>query len=352
MNSVIGLTASQAAFLAEGRVGRLATVDESGQPYLVPVCYVYLDGCLYSALDEKPKTVDPRRLKRVRNILANPRVALVVDRYSEEWSQLAYVSVRGRADLLEPSACEHDRAIGALREKYQQYRAMAIHEQPLIRIRLEALSTWGETEHPARTQEDFLRLIKGRRSVRWYEDRPVAPDLIQAILEAGRWAPSPHGRQPWRFVVLTRPERKRELAAAMSATWQEQLGMDEQPPDVIATRLRKSQERLTGAPVIVILCLYLEDLDRYPDAGRQTAETTMAIQSLGAAAQNMLLTAYALGLDGGWMCAPLFCPEIVCSVLGLSPTLIPHALLTFGYPAKDPVRRPRRPLDDLIELYD
>ncbi|MDQ3327910.1 MAG: nitroreductase family protein [Chloroflexota bacterium] len=194
--------------------------------------------------------------------------------------------------------------------------------------------------------------MRGRRSVRWYTPETVAPEQVHAILEAGRWAPSPHGRQPWRFAVLTRPALKEKLAAAMAATWRQQLTLDGQPEEVVATRLQKAHDRLTGAPLVVVLCLYLDDLDKYPDAERQEAETTMAVQSLGAAAQNMLLAAYGLGLDGGWMCAPLFCPEVVVAALGLDPRLIPHAMLTFGHAAKDPVRRPRRPLDELIVLDD
>ena len=108
----------------------------------------------------------------------------------------------------------------------------------------------------------------------------------------------------------------------------------------------------TQGPVIIIPCLYLEDLDRYPDEKRQSDETTMAIQSLGAAIQNMLLMAYDLGLDTGWMCAPLFCPEIVCEALELDPRLIPHALITVGYASADPQRRERLPLSALIVRYD
>jgi nitroreductase len=78
----------------------------------------------------------------------------------------------------------------------------------------------------------------------------------------------------------------------------------------------------------------------------------MAIQSLGAAVQNMLLMAYDLGLDTGWMCAPLFCPEIACAALDLDKRLIPHALITVGYAVADPVRRPRLPLDHLIVRFD
>ena len=105
--------------------------------------------------------------------------------------------------------------------------------------------------------------------------------------------------------------------------------------------------------MLILLCLYLEDLDRYPDAERQLGETTMAVQSLGAAAQNALLAAYDLGLDAGWMCAPLFCPEKVVEVLGLDQKLVPHALLTLGYAEADPPkRRSRRPLNELVVYSD
>lgn len=331
-------------------MGRLATADENGQPYVVPFCFVYQGGILYTPLDEKPKSTDPRNLKRVRNIRENPRVAVVVDRYSEEWSGLAYLMVRGTAHLLEPEDPEHAGAVAALREKYPQYRAMRIHELPLIRITPETFTAWGDPSAGPRPDLDVISLMRGRRSVRWYTPEPVSPEQVRTILEAGRWAPSPHGRQPWRFAVLTRSEPKERLAAEMAATWQQQLALDDQPEEVVATRLRKAHDRLVGAPLVVVLCLYLDELDAYPDAERQEAETTMAVQSLGAAAQNMLLTAYGLGLDGGWMCAPLFCPEVVVSALGLDARLIPHAMLTFGHAAKDPVRRPRRPLEELIVL--
>jgi len=172
------------------------------------------------------------------------------------------------------------------------------------------------------------------------------------ILEAARWAPSPHGRQPWRFVVLTRAAPKERLAAAMGDEWRRQLAMDGQDAEVVELRRRKSHERILHAPVIIVPCLYLVGLDVYPDADRNAAEATMAIQSLGCAVQNMLLMAYSLGLDAGWMCAPLFCPEVVGAALDLDPALTPHALITLGYAAADPVRRERLPLDQLIVRFD
>ena len=188
--------------------------------------------------------------------------------------------------------------------------------------------------------------------MRRYHDRPVPRELIEQVLEAARWAPSPHGRQPWRFAVLTQPEPKQRLADAMGHEWRRQLAMDGQDAATIELRRRRSHERILHAPAIVVPCLYLADLDVYPDADRNAAEATMAIQSLGCAVQNMLLMAYQLGLDGGWMCAPLFCPAVVGGALDLNPALTPHALITLGYAAADPARRERLPLEQLVVRFD
>jgi coenzyme F420-0:L-glutamate ligase/coenzyme F420-1:gamma-L-glutamate ligase len=204
---------------------------------------------------------------------------------------------------------------------------------------------------PART-DTLATLLRSRRSVRKYQARPISRELVEQILEAARWAPSPHGRQPWRFVVLTRQEVKLQLAERMGDTWRQNLDMDGQDAEIVNLRLEKSRQRILHAPVIIIPCLYLEDLDHYPDEQRQANETIMAIQSIGAAIQNMLLMAYDLGLDSGWMCAPLFCPEIVCGVLDLDTCLIPQALITVGYAAADPQRRERLPLNSLIVRFD
>jgi len=181
----------------------------------------------------------------------------------------------------------------------------------------------------------------------------VPDEVVEQVLEAARWAPSPHGRQPWRFAVLGREETKERLADAMGEEWRANLEMDGQSTQIVEKRLEGSRRRLLEAPVLVLLCLYLEDLDEYPDEERQRGETTMAVQSLGAAAQNALLAAYDLGLDAGWMCAPLFCPEKVVEALGLEPRLIPHVLLTLGYAEGDPQkRRGRLALDELVVYKD
>ena len=200
---------------------------------------------------------------------------------------------------------------------------------------------------------DLASVIRGRRSVRAFDaGRAVPRTVIEDAIAAAGWAPSPHGRQPWRFAVVESFSRRAALAEAMAGTWDAQLSLDGQERAIVEARLSKSRQRLHRAPILIVPCLYLSDLDVYPDADRQAAETTMAIQSLGAAIQNLLLSVYAAGLDAGWMCAPLFCPEIVRDALGLGQELIPHALLPIGYAAKDPVRRERRPVAELIVGWD
>jgi len=235
---------------------------------------------------------------------------------------------------------------------------MAIEEQPIIAITPQRVRFWAPQPdaidpglNPAR-RLDFDALVRGRRSVRAFRPDPVPHALIERVLDAARWAPSPHGRMPWRFAVITKPETKARLADAMGETWQATLAMDNEPPDIVARRLANSHERIRSAPALILVCLYTEDLDQYPDADRQAAETLMAIQSLGAATQNILLAAYRFGLDAGWMCAPLFCPDTVRAALDLSDALIPHALLPLGYVAKEPKRRPHLPLDDLVVRWE
>ena len=345
------------AFIRDRRVGRLATADARGKPSVVPVVYASLvldaEPVIAIAIDEKPKG-DPRALRRVRNILERPEIALVVDEYREDWGELTWVLVRGSASLIEPGDEGHAEALAALRLKYPQYTGMRLEERPAIVIRDLSTRSWhgggvdDEQPSPRPGREELAALVRGRRSVRSFETRPVPRAIVEEAIAAASWAPSPHGRQPWRFVVVESQERRDALADAMAETWRTQLRLDGQDESIVEARLRKSRDRLQRAPVLIITCLYLEGLDTYPDADRQQAEKTMAVQSLGAAVQNLLLSLYAAGVDGGWMCAPLFCPDVVQAALGLDDTLDPHALIAVGYAASDPVRRPRLPLDELI----
>ena len=136
-------SAGQLAFLETQRAGRLATASGDGAPHVIPVCYACDGTSLYIALDAKPKRVAPKRLRRIRNILENPRVALVIDRYSDDWSELAYLLIQGSAALIHPGEAEHSRAVALLRERYIQYLAMPIEQQPIIAIHPAKVVAWG-----------------------------------------------------------------------------------------------------------------------------------------------------------------------------------------------------------------
>jgi len=132
-------------FIDAQRVARLATVDSAGHPFVIPICYVREATFLYSAIDQKPKRVAPRQLQRVRNIEGNPNVALLIDEYADDWTDLAYVLIHGTAAILEPggaTAAEHARAVAALQQKYPQYRAMGVVLNPVIRIEARRARAW------------------------------------------------------------------------------------------------------------------------------------------------------------------------------------------------------------------
>ena len=136
------LSREHAAFLALLRVGRLATADARGRPHVVPVCFAFEAATLYITIDEKPKRASARPLKRLRNMMENPSVAFVADRYDEDWQQLGWVMLRGRADILTDGS-EHDRAQALLRARYPQYRAMQLDDLPVIALRVAQATSWG-----------------------------------------------------------------------------------------------------------------------------------------------------------------------------------------------------------------
>jgi len=132
--------------LKQARVARLATSDARGRPHLVPICFVYDGKVLYTAIDQKPKRVAPERLARLRNIRAASHVALLIDEYDEDWTELWYVLIRGKAKLIPNSAYpERSWAIRKLRAKYPQYtRGLLADDAPIIRITPERTTFWGK----------------------------------------------------------------------------------------------------------------------------------------------------------------------------------------------------------------
>lgn len=139
------LSAPERCFLAAARIGHLATADRHGAPHVIPVCYALAEAALYVTIDRKPKRADIP-LKRLRNIAENPAVAFVVDHYDEDWTRLGWVMLRGAAEILDSGpehAPEHDHAQALLRARYPQYRTMALDALPVLALRIERATGWG-----------------------------------------------------------------------------------------------------------------------------------------------------------------------------------------------------------------
>ena len=139
------LTDEETRFVRRARVARLGTASGDGQPNVVPVCFELLDGRIYIGLDSKPKSVAHLRLRRVRNILENPRVSFLVDRYDEDWGRLGYVMITANATL-DLQETERSRAIAALRSKYPQYLRLLPDDAPVIRVTTLRVSSWGNMD--------------------------------------------------------------------------------------------------------------------------------------------------------------------------------------------------------------
>jgi F420 biosynthesis protein FbiB-like protein len=196
-------------------------------------------------------------------------------------------------------------------------------------------------------QTQFLDLIHSRRSIRRYTAEPIPHALLEQVLEAAIWSPSAHNRQPWRFAVITTPDTREKLAAAMGARLRADLMRDGAPTEVIEKDAARSYARITGAAALIIAALSMEDMDHYPDEQRNRNEYLMAAQSTAMAVQNLLLAAHEAGLGACWMCAPLFCPDVVVDTLALPSDWQPQALITLGWPAETK-EKSRFPLESRV----
>ena len=135
-------------YVETAQIGRLATADTEGRPHVVPVCFALVDDHVVTPIDEKPQRVSPNKLRRSQDIDENPRVALLVDHYADDWSQLGWVQVRGMATLCTSDEVPHSPGVAALRRKYDQYADHDLENRPLIRIKPGSVQSWGRLERP------------------------------------------------------------------------------------------------------------------------------------------------------------------------------------------------------------
>jgi PPOX class probable F420-dependent enzyme len=131
-------------YISRKRIAHFATCDSNAIPTVIPICFVYHNGIVYSPIDKKPKKISPTKLKRVKNIMENPFVSLVIDEYNDNWNRLSYVIIQGSASLIDHGQ-EYESALGMLCEKYEQYSKMKLNDLglPVIKIVSNKIITWG-----------------------------------------------------------------------------------------------------------------------------------------------------------------------------------------------------------------
>ena len=198
--------------------------------------------------------------------------------------------------------------------------------------------------------ENLRTFLRTRRSIRRFKPDPVPDSVLRDILHTATFAPSAHNRQPWRFIVLTDSSAKTHLSDAMAEEFQRDLEKDSLAPEEIAKKVAKSKERITGAPVVVILCVDMSEMDNYPADRRKKAESIIGIQSAANAGMQLLLAAHAEGLGSVWICSPMFAQETVQEALNISKMWEPQAMFLLGYPLEIPAFRGRKSLDEVIKL--
>jgi F420 biosynthesis protein FbiB-like protein len=195
---------------------------------------------------------------------------------------------------------------------------------------------------------EFLR---SRRSIRRFQPKAVDREILTRIIDVATHAPSAHNRQPWRFAVLTQPQLKSHLSSLLDVEYRRDLAADDLSEAEIETRLQRSQARIMDAPVVIILCMDLSEMDVYTDEKRSCAERTMAVQSVAAAGLQLQLAAHAEGLGSVWTCAPLFSPGTVITALNLPESWEPQAMFFIGYPAREAKEKALKPLDEVVKFF-
>lgn len=195
---------------------------------------------------------------------------------------------------------------------------------------------------------DLLDAIQERRSIRKYQARKVPKELVEAVLAAAGWAPSAHNAQPWRFIILADSAVKRKLALAVAGAWAADMAYDSVTID--EQKRTAKVERFANAPVLILACSTIEDMQKFSDERRQKCERDLAMQSLGAAIENLLLKAHVKGFGACWFCAPSFCKDKVRKVLEIPAEVEPQALVALGYPAENPPIPAKKTLGDYCFL--
>ena len=199
--------------------------------------------------------------------------------------------------------------------------------------------------------EKLTNYMKSRRSYKFpFKDKRVDRKIIEECIEIARWAPSAHNGQYWRYIIIEKLELREKLINLMNQKLRNDLKNDGKSEDFIESKLNKSRKNFIDAPILVLLCLDIMELEKYPDNERLENEFILGVQSISSSATYLLLAFEIKNLAACWYCAPLFAKDIIKKTLHLPESYVPMAFFTVGYPLKSVHAPPRKELQEII--YD
>ena len=197
--------------------------------------------------------------------------------------------------------------------------------------------------------EKLTNYMKNRRSYKFpFKEKKVDRNIIEECIEIARWAPSAHNGQYWRYIIIEKRELREKLINLMNQKLRNDLKNDGKSGDFIENKLSKSRTNFIDAPILVLLCLDIMELERHPDNERLENEFILGVQSISSSATYLLLAFEIKNLAACWYCAPLFAKNIIKKTLHLPESYVPMAFFTVGYSTKDPPKTIRKDLKDII----
>lgn len=193
----------------------------------------------------------------------------------------------------------------------------------------------------------FSTFLRSRRSIRKFNGQTIPGKILREILETTTFAPSAHGLQPWRFVLIQSESAKLALGKALTDQMQSDMKAENAPESQIRGRVERSLKRIAEAPHVILLCR-----DTKAVQTQSPEETLMGVQSVAMAGLQLMLAAHARGLGTNWLCWPLYAQEATTRALHLPETWQPQGMVFLGYPAEEPAEKALKPLDDIILTID
>jgi coenzyme F420-0:L-glutamate ligase/coenzyme F420-1:gamma-L-glutamate ligase len=197
--------------------------------------------------------------------------------------------------------------------------------------------------------EKLTNCMKSRRSYKFpFKDKKVDRNIVNECIDIARWAPSAHNGQFWRYILIEKLEVREKLIKLMNQKLRNDLTNDGKSEDFIEFKLNKTRINFLNAPTLVLLCLDILELEKYPDKERLENEFILGVQSISSSATYLLLAFEMKKLAACWYCAPLFAKIIIKETLNLPESYVPMAFFTVGYPIKSVHAPPRKKLQEII----